>query len=128
MEFSKDKVFFDEFHQDKLTKLSANEVLDKIYTQECEYVILFMSKNYQRNHWTGKVEWKAIKNKLIPNRKNAIIPVLYDEEAKVDGIDLRKDITIKIPQTSPKTHLKPQDVADKIIAIIKTNDLHIFNG
>lgn len=119
VEFSKHKVFFDEFHEEKLKSLSADEILEKIYTQQCEYVVLFMSKNYQKNYWTGKVEWEAIRNKLIPNRKDTIIPVLYDENAKVDGINLRKDIAIKVSQKYPKENLKPQELAEQIREIIK---------
>ena len=119
IEFSKNKVFFDEFHEEKLKRLSADDVLDKIYTQQSEYVVVFMSKNYQKNHWTGNVEWEAIKNKLIPIRKDSIIPVLFDENARVNGIDFRKDIAIKVPQAYPQKPLEPKDVANLIVKIIE---------
>jgi CheY-like chemotaxis protein len=115
MEFSKHKIFFDEFHRGKLSGLGADEVLSKIYTQQCEYVVLFMSENYQKNHWTGNVEWQAIKDKLIPSRQDSIILVLCDEKVKIDGIDLKRDIAIKVPQKYPKPNLTSEEIADLII-------------
>jgi CheY-like chemotaxis protein len=114
IEFSKKKVFFDEFHQKELDGLCGNEVLEKIYTQQSKYIVLVMSKNYQKNYWTGNVEWPAIKDKLIPNRKDTIIPILYDK-AKIIGIDFKKDIAIKVNQSPPKQNLTEIDVAKRII-------------
>jgi CheY-like chemotaxis protein len=117
VEFSKHKVFFDEFHQEKITAMSAGDILEKIYTQQSEYVVVFISENYLTNHWTGKVEWKAIKESLIPKRKEAIIPVLYNDNINFDEIDLNNDIAIKVSQY-PNQSLTSQAVADIIIKIV----------
>jgi len=118
MQFSTQKVFFDEFHESEIVGLKSDQVLDGIYTEKCEYVVLFMSKNYQKNHWTGGVEWGAIQTKVLPTRKDSLIPVLCDDKAKINDIDFKRDILIKVNQTYPNKNLTAKEVADRIIKII----------
>lgn len=123
IKYSKDKVFFDEFHNDKIVGLDADKVLQKIYTQQSEYIILLISKNYKRNHWTGNVEWKAIKEKLIPLRNNVIIPVLCDTKIRIDDLNLNKDIVIRVINNNlGQQNLTESEVVNKIIKIIEEKE------
>lgn len=123
-EYSVKKVFFDEFHNDKITGLGADEVLKRIYTSECEYVVLMISRNYTRNHWTGNVEWKAIRDRVLPARSDVIIPVLCDNFNRgCPNLNFKRDIVIKVINDVPgQQNLTPSEVAEKIINIIKIKD------
>ncbi len=91
---SKDEIFYDEWHKDKLARLSLDTYLQSIYHDGSELIVIFLCKEYESKKWC-KLEWRSIRD-LISERQEDIMPMIFDDAQisglfSIDGyIDLRQ--------------------------------------
>lgn len=105
--FVKNEVFFDEYHEEVVNGPNADTRFRRIYSEKCDYIIVFLSDDYNTKFWTGGVEWKAIRE--IINKKQDKICLLNADNIDintVDGLssytDIAKNINTMLPSNVAK--------------------------
>ena len=101
--FSKDEVFYDGWHQARLTGINADVRLTRVYGEECQAVVVFLSKNYKDKPWTGNIEWRAIRD-LINNAKAECICLLRIDDVDIntiEGLSATRDIATSVSDLNP---------------------------
>lgn len=80
-------VFYDNDHQGELCGKDLYKYFRKLYSQNCKYVVCFLSKYYRKKIWTT-VEFTAIKERLIATffASDFLIPIVLDEEGLPEDI------------------------------------------
>ena len=109
--FDKDELFFDDWQEHLINGANADIVLDKIYSERCEKVVVLFSEAYLSKHWTNKLEWRRAITNLITDDTNNVC-LLRFRDVDIDSIDLfhsGKDIVKDV------SNMKPEDVAKFII-------------
>ena len=79
------EVFFDERYEHEIAGFEADLVLQRIYHDESELVVLFFCKEYQQKEWCCKVEWRAIRDLIKKRRGRSLLPLRFDM-ADVEGV------------------------------------------
>ncbi|AVZ29546.1 SUMF1/EgtB/PvdO family nonheme iron enzyme [Nodularia spumigena] len=133
MEWGRQKIFYDNFHEAELAILNLDKHLQNIYHKQCDLVVIFIGKDYEQKDWC-RLEWRAIRD-LIKTKKQesplAIMPIRIDSGDvsglfSIDGyIDIKgrkpKEIASLINQrlaslgyshSSFTTPPPPQDIPD----------------
>jgi subtilisin family serine protease len=91
----RESIFYDRFHEAELVGPNLDSRLQKIYHDESELIVVFISAEYENKEWCG-LEWRAIKDILKQRRDEDIIPARFDDTDvpglfSIDGyVDLRK--------------------------------------
>lgn len=67
--FSKEDIFYDEFHEPVINGSDADIKLENIYATKCSLVVVVISKEYPLKEWTNRIEWKAIRRLLNSEKK-----------------------------------------------------------
>lgn len=93
------RIFYDLDEQDLLLGKDLAEYLSKLYQEDGEYCIMFISKYYIRKPWT-KWERRAALAKALRSRKEYIIPYFLDN-SKLASIP-ESIGRAKFPDTSPE--------------------------
>ena len=60
--YTRDDIFYDEWHEAIISGVGSDTILQKIYTEHCECVVVLLSKDYQEKNWTGNIEWRAVRD------------------------------------------------------------------
>lgn len=81
--YSKDDIFYDMWHSEKINGKHGDEALVDIYRERCERVVVLLSKSYKESCWT-KVEWGAI-TEFINSQNFRKLCLL-----RVNGVQLRE--------------------------------------
>jgi subtilisin family serine protease len=112
LEIPRDRIFYDRYHQAELAVPNLDTRLQRIYRDESELIVIFISAEYERKDWCG-LEWRAIRD-IIKRRDDAdVMPLRFDDTEvpglfSIDGyIDLRKN--------------DPERVADLIVKRLGLN-------
>jgi hypothetical protein len=79
------KVFFDDYVQPELIGKDLYSHLAAIYSNECLYCIVLISKNYLQKKWPYKVELPAAQERNLTDTEEYILPLLLDD-TEVPGI------------------------------------------
>ena len=82
--FSREDIFYDNWHDHLINGPNADVTLKKIYANQCDCVVVFLAKDYNTKDWTCNVEWKAIRN-LVNTNKGKKICLL-----NIDGVDINE--------------------------------------
>jgi hypothetical protein len=88
-------MFFDEAEQETLIGKNLYTHLKNLYSQQCRYCILLVSKHYVKKRWTSRVELPAAQERDFISKREYILPVLLDNtkvpglESTIGHIDLR---------------------------------------
>lgn len=92
--FSKDDIFYDEFHEPVINGSDADIVLENIYATKCSLVVVVISKEYINKTWTNRIEWKAIRRLLNSEEKSKVCLLNADgtDISKLDGLHYSTDI------------------------------------
>ncbi|MEA5581177.1 SUMF1/EgtB/PvdO family nonheme iron enzyme [Nodularia harveyana UHCC-0300] len=97
LEWSKHKIFYDNFHEAELAIPNLDIHLQNIYHKQCDLVVIFIGKDYERKDWC-RLEWRAIRDLIktkIQKSPSAIMPIRIDSGDvsglfSIDGyIDIR---------------------------------------
>ena len=80
--YEKNDIFYDNWHESQINGIGAHEKIRKIYQEQCECVVVFLSKDYKDKNWTGNIEWRAIMELINTAQGNRICLL------NVDGVDM----------------------------------------
>ncbi|GAB6141914.1 TIR domain-containing protein [Methylosoma difficile] len=83
-EFDKDSIFYDFDYQSQLAKPSIDTVLQNIYRENAELIVVFLCAEYAQKEWCG-LELRAIRDIIKAKEVDRIMYVRFDD-AKVDGV------------------------------------------
>ncbi|MCL2284346.1 MAG: hypothetical protein FWC26_13600 [Fibromonadales bacterium] len=84
--YIKNDIFYDEWHSHLISTPGQADVEAKmIYENKCDFIVVFLSKNYSEKPWTGGIEWEAIR-RIINTKANAHKICLLN----IDGVDINK--------------------------------------
>ncbi len=79
----RERVFYDNYHQAMLAVPNLDLVLQNIYHDLSDLVVVVLSAGYEEREWTG-IEWRAVRD-LIKRRKDRIM-YLRRDDAPVQGV------------------------------------------
>jgi hypothetical protein len=78
-----DSVFYDFDYQAQLARPNLDLLLQSIYRDHSELVVVFLCEEYAQKEWCG-LEWRAIRD-IIKAKEDKVMFVRFDDEA-VDGV------------------------------------------
>ena len=96
--FSKDEIFFDEWHDALINGIDADIELRNIYANSCDLVVVCLAKDYNTKPWTRGVEWRAIRQiiNVIKGKKICLLNIDGVDINAIDGLSSFTDIAKKI--------------------------------
>lgn len=71
-------VFYDKYFEGELARLNLDDVLQEIYRNRSELIIVFLCQEYEKKKWCG-LEWRAIKDLIISRKDQTIMPVRLED-------------------------------------------------
>lgn len=83
-EFGKDKVFYDYDYQSQLAIPNLDTLLQKVYLDNSDLIVVFLSKEYAEKEWCG-LEWRAIREFIKSKGDDKIMLIRFDDE-KIEGV------------------------------------------
>ena len=135
--FSKEVIFYDEWHEHIINGVNADNILRNIYHDQCERVVVLLSPNYSQKIWTGNIEWPAVRALITEGMERNIcllrvdnadisgIPGLYDYETIVKDIDgLDANAIADFVYKNWEYHHK---IISKTEAVLPTTDIFDIN-
>ncbi len=108
----RDKIAYDRFLESELIGPNMSARLQKIYHDDSELIVVFISAEYASKDWCG-LEWRAVQDIIKKRQDDAIIPLRFDDTDvpglfSIDGyIDLRDR--------------DPENIAEIIIERLRAN-------
>ena len=102
--FALDKVFFDERYEAEIVGLDSDTVLQKIYHDYSDLVVVFLCKEYLEKDWCNNVECRAIRDRIKKGQGRWILPLRFDF-TEIEGffsIDICPDISKREPKDTAK--------------------------
>lgn len=96
--YQQEEIFYDEWHTAEIARISADEILQNIYKNQCECIVVFLSDDYKAKHWTNNIEWESIKKLITTCDKKRILLFKMDslDINTIDGLNSERDIFINI--------------------------------
>jgi len=96
--FTKDDIFYDDWHDALINGIDADIELRKIYVDQCDCVVVFLANDYNTRSWTRGVEWRSIRTiiNLIKGKKICLLNIDDVDINKIDGLSSYTDIAKKI--------------------------------
>ncbi len=79
-----DEIFYDFDYQSQLARPDLDTMLQNIYRNNSELVVVFLCKEYAEKEWCG-LEWRAIRD-IIKSKENERIMFIRFDDANVDGV------------------------------------------
>jgi uncharacterized protein YqfB (UPF0267 family) len=79
-----DTIFYDHDYQAQLAIPNLDTLLQDIYRNRSELVVVFLSEKYAQKEWCG-LEWRAIREIIKAKNDEQIMFVRFDD-AKIDGV------------------------------------------
>ncbi|MDP1539165.1 MAG: TIR domain-containing protein [Moraxellaceae bacterium] len=80
----KDQVFYDFDYQSQLARPDLDIMLQNIYRNNCELVVVFLCKEYSEKEWCG-LEWRAVRDIIKSKESERIMFVRFDG-AHTEGV------------------------------------------
>ena len=71
-------VFYDDFYQADLVGKYGTEIFQQIYSEDSEWVVMFISREYVEKEWT-RHEKRAALSRALTEKRDYIIPVRFDD-------------------------------------------------
>ena len=76
-------VFYDRDFTAQLARPNLDTLLQKIYLNNSDLVVVFLSEDYERKEWCG-LEWRAIRN-IIKNKSDHALMFMRFDNAAIQG-------------------------------------------
>ncbi|MDH7802829.1 MULTISPECIES: toll/interleukin-1 receptor domain-containing protein [unclassified Rhizobium] len=92
------KLFYDEYEKHDLWGKNLYDHLSSVYKDQCQYVIMFVSKYYANKVWTN-LERESAQAAAFRERKEYILPVRFDD-TEIPGV-FDTIGYLKAPEISP---------------------------
>jgi tetratricopeptide (TPR) repeat protein len=77
-------VLYDQFYEAEFAQPNLDTLLQRLYHDESELVVVFLSSDYERKEWPG-LEWRAIRD-LIKKKHAPSIMLIRLDDADVSGV------------------------------------------
>ncbi len=77
-------LFYDNDFQAQLAKPNLDTLLQRIYRENSELVVVFLCADYETKPWCG-IEWRAIREIIIDKNDHAVMFMRFDN-AKIQGV------------------------------------------
>ncbi len=78
-----DAIFYDHDYQGQLARPNLDTLLQDIYRNQCELIVVFLCAEYAKKQWCG-LEWRAIRD-IIKSKKDDQVMFVRFDDAPVDG-------------------------------------------
>lgn len=72
------EIFYDKFYPEELAVPDLDTVLQQIYRDDSELIVIFISAEYEKKQWCG-LEWRAIRDIMKARRGQDIMPLRFDD-------------------------------------------------
>jgi hypothetical protein len=79
-----DSIFYDHDYQAQLAKPNMDVLLQDIYRNRSELVVVYLCDKYSEKQWCG-LEWRAIRD-MIKSKKDDQLMLIRFDDAVIDGI------------------------------------------
>jgi hypothetical protein len=80
----KDTVFFDYDYQAQLARPNLDTLLQQIYRDQSDLVVVFLCAAYAEKQWCG-LEWRAVRD-IIKSRQDERVMFVRFDDATIDGV------------------------------------------
>ena len=80
----KDTVFYDYDYQAQLARPNLDTLLQGIYRNNSDLIVVFLSGEYAQKQWCG-LEWRAIRD-IIKSREDDRVMFVRFDDAQIDGV------------------------------------------
>lgn len=80
----KDSIFYDFDYQSQLARPNLDTMLQNIYRNNSELIVVFLCAEYSKKQWCG-LEWRAIRD-IIKAKENKRIMFVRFDNTDVDGV------------------------------------------
>lgn len=94
-----DAIFYDYDYQAQLARPNLDTLLQKVYNNQSELLVVFLSSEYQQKQWCG-LEWRAIRE-IIKMKGDEKVMFVRCDDGDVDGL-FSIDGYIDARNTSPE--------------------------
>lgn len=71
-------VFYDQYFEAELAQPDQDIILQTIYHENSDLVVVFICKKYENKEWCG-LEWRAIRELIKQKKSNAIMLMRFDD-------------------------------------------------
>ena len=105
-ELGKNTIFYDYDYQSQLAIPNLDSLLQDIYRNKSDLVVVFLCKEYALREWCG-LEWRAVKD-IIKSKKNEKVMFVRFDNAEIDGV-------FSIDGYIDASHHSPSDIAEFIL-------------
>lgn len=107
-------VFYDQDFTAQLARPNLDTLLQKIYLNNSDLVVVFLSAEYEKKEWCG-LEWRAIRE-IIKNRSDNSIMFMRFDSTQIEG-------SFSIDGYVDLSRFSPQHAAEMIIERIRLNEM-----
>lgn len=83
-ELGKNSIFYDYDYQSQLAIPNLDSLLQDIYRNKSDLVVVFLCAEYSNKEWCG-LEWRAVKD-IIKSKQNEKIMFVRFDDAEIDGV------------------------------------------
>lgn len=80
----KDCVFYDEYYQAQLARPNLDTLLQNIYKNNSDLIVVFLCEEYSEKEWCG-LEWRAVREIIKTKNDNKIMFIRFDN-VDIDGV------------------------------------------
>ncbi len=96
--YSKDDIFFDEWHPAVFTGVNADSVFRKIYHDNSKSIVVLLSPNYGEKLWTGNLEWPTVRALINEGTEHKICLLSVDnvDINTIEGLYSSRDVARKV--------------------------------
>ncbi|MDY1242012.1 TIR domain-containing protein [Pseudomonas aeruginosa] len=110
----RDAVFYDKDFTAQLARPNLDTLLQRIYLNNSDLVVVFLCTEYERKEWCG-LEWRAIRN-IIKNKNDHAIMFMRFDRADVSG-------AFSIDGYVDLDEYTPLEAARMVVERVRLNDL-----
>ena len=107
-----DSIFYDYDYQAQLAKPNLDVLLQDIYRNKADLIVIFLSAEYAEKQWCG-LEWRAIRD-LIKHKKDDQIMFVRLDDAPIEGV-------LSLDGYVDATRHSPEKMAEFILRRIQTS-------
>src|SRR5580693_891011 len=83
-EVGRERVLYDKFYEAEFAQPNLDTLLQRLYHDESELIVVFLSGDYERKEWPG-LEWRAIRD-LIKKKHTSSVMLIRLDHADVAGV------------------------------------------
>lgn len=112
--FGENSVFYDYDYQSQLAIPNLDTLLQKVYRNNSELIVVFLCSEYSEKEWCG-LEWRAIRD-IIKSKEDKRIMFVRFDDASVDGV-------FSIDGYIDGNKFQPSEVTAFIMERIELNDM-----